>query len=380
LKNLRILADQSIPLVKEAFGEIGSLRLIDGREITREAVENIDVLIVRHVTRVDEKLVEKTAVKFVGTVTSGKDHIDTHFLKSRNISFASAPGCNAEAVAEYVIAALLSLHSRGKVDLKNASLGIIGVGHVGSKVAKKAEALGMKVFLNDPPKAKRTGKPVFLPLDALMDCDILTIHTPLIFSGKYKTLNLFDSRRFSMLKKGTILINSARGDVVDEAALRDSILSGRLGGAVIDVWRNEPCIDSRLYEMVEIATPHIAGLSREGRSRGVAMVYKAVCRYFGIKGGWSPPPFSAESMECPNEEKTDSFLFVNSIVKKVFDIDGEAAKFKKDFPSKTEKIGKHFWEFRKNFSQRREFSSLRVILPENYANLKILLKNLGFGV
>ncbi len=261
---MKIIADENIPFVAECFSSIGEVEVVPGREITPGVVADADVLLVRSITPVSADLLAPSKVRFVGTATIGFDHIDIEYLSQNKIGFASAPGSNANSAAEYVIAAMLNIGKRHSIDLEGKSIGIIGVGNVGGRVAKKASALGMKLLLNDPPLHRQTGAPKYLSIEKLFDCDFVTLHTPLTFEGEDKTFHLADDKFFKSLKKGCIFINASRGGVVDSSALKAAIEESRLNATVLDVWENEPDIDVELLEMVDIGTPHIAGYSLDG--------------------------------------------------------------------------------------------------------------------
>ena len=280
---MKIVADGNIPFVKECFSTIGEVKVVPGRQIKPEVLADADCLLVRSVTKVNEKLLAGSKVRFVATATIGFEHIDTEYLAKNKIGFASAPGSNANSVAEYIVAALLSVGKKHKIKLEGKSIGIVGVGNVGSRVAKKCGALGMKVLLNDPPLQRQTGDSKYLPIEKLYDCDFITFHTPLTFEGIDKTFHLADEKFFKSLKPGCVFINSSRGGVMDTQALKAAMKSGKLKAVILDVWENEPNIDNELLRMVDIGTPHIAGYSLDGKIAGMIMIYEAACKFFGLK-------------------------------------------------------------------------------------------------
>ncbi|MCX5634878.1 MAG: 4-phosphoerythronate dehydrogenase, partial [Planctomycetota bacterium] len=301
--SMKIVADGNIPFVKECFSSLGEVKVVGGREITPTLIADTDILLVRSITPTGQDLLAGSRVRFVGTATIGFDHIDVDYLRKRNIGFASAPGSNANSVAEYVVAALLQVGQKYGITLEGKSIGILGVGNVGSRVAQKAAALGMKVYLNDPPLARKKFNrrergdrreeninKEYLPIEKLFDCDFITLHTPLTFDGGDKTFHLADEKFFKSLKNGFVFLNTSRGGVADTSALKKVIREGKLQAAVLDVWENEPDIDPELLQMVDIATPHIAGYSFDGKVGGMFMIYKAACKHFGLK-----TKFNAES-------------------------------------------------------------------------------------
>ena len=302
---MKIIADENIPFVAECFSSICDVEVAPSREITPGVVADADALLVRSVTRVGADLLAGSKVRFVGTSTIGFDHIDIEYLSRNNIGFASAPGSNANSAAEYVTAALLHIAREHDISLEGKSIGIIGVGNVGSRVAKKATALGMKLCLNDPPLQRQSSAPKYLPIEKLFDCDFITLHTPLTFEGGDKTFHLADEKFFKSLKAGCVFLNTSRGGVVDSIALKAAIGAGRLQATVLDVWENEPNIDTELLEMVDIGTPHIAGYSLDGKIVGMIMIYKAVCKYFGFSTKFDiescfPEPAVPQQKKNPN--------------------------------------------------------------------------------
>jgi erythronate-4-phosphate dehydrogenase len=373
---LRIAADKNIPHVEEAFGRLGSLLLLDSGKISPSLITDRNMLLVRYVTRVDNALLAGTSVKFVGTVSAGTDHVDLEYLKSGKIGFSSAPGSNAESVAEYVTAALLWLHERGKIRIPGGVIGVVGAGNVGSRVAMKAKALGMKVLLNDPPKHRATGDNVYRPLSELMRADVITLHTPLTFSGRDKTAGLFDAARLSKLKSGAVIINTARGGIVREGPLKAALASGHIGGAVLDVWMDEPNIDHQLAAMTDIATPHVAGLSREARGNALSMIYSAACEYFGMSACWSPPPVKLPPL-FPSSGP-DRLRIIGGLVKRGYDIERDSCRFKRSIHGVW--TGSAFNAFRGNYSRRTEFGSRRVKLSGSTRKLAKDLIALGFCV
>jgi erythronate-4-phosphate dehydrogenase len=283
-----ILADENIPFAREAFGTLGEVRLKHGRQIAHADLADVDLLVVRSITKVDAALLAGTRVQFVGTATSGSDHVDTADLERLGIAFHAALGCNANAVSEYMAAAWLTLAKLRGETLAGRRVGVIGVGHVGSLVVKKARALGMEPVLNDPPKARETGRASYRPLEELLDCDIVTCHTPLTFDGPDPTYRLIGETFFDRLKPGAWFCSAGRGEVVHEAALHKALDEQCLDAVVLDVWDREPEIDGRLLARVDIGTAHIAGYSLEGKLNGTAMVYRAACAYLGVEPAWNP--------------------------------------------------------------------------------------------
>jgi len=378
---MKIVADANIPFVKECFSSIGEVTVVGGREITPDVVADADALLVRSITPVGEKLLAGSKVRFVATATIGFDHVDIDFLGRNNIGFVSAPGSNANSAAEYVIAGLLEIGQRYALDLEDKSIGIIGVGNVGSRVAKKCAAMGMAVYLNDPPLQRQTGDAKYLPLEKLFDCDFITFHTPLTFEGADKTYHLADEKFFKSLKQRCVFVNASRGPVVDSGALKSDIRSGRLRAVVLDVWENEPDIDIELLKMVDLGTPHIAGYSLDGKIAGMIMIYKAVCEYFGVEPKFDledflPEPAVPELKVDPNIANDRDALL--SAVQKIYRIDKDDTRLRRVLDKPAENRGEHFDSLRKNYPVRREFENTRVILKDTNSNLAKKLIGIGF--
>jgi erythronate-4-phosphate dehydrogenase len=380
---MKIIADENIPFVKKCFSSIGEVEVFPGRQITPDVVSDAECLLVRSITRVDSDLLSGSKVRFVGTTTIGFDHIDTENLARNNVGFASAPGSNANSAAEYVIAGLLEIGRRYKIKLEGKSIGIVGVGNVGSKVARKCAALGMKVLLNDPPLKRQSGDAKYLPLEELYDCDFITFHTPLTFKGIDKTFHLASEEFFKSLKAGCVFINTSRGGVVDTKALKASIRSGQLETTVLDVWENEPNIDTELLEMVDIGTPHIAGYSLDGKIAGMIMIYKATCKFFGFRVKFDvedflPKPAVPQLKINPKSGSEEDVL--RGAVEKIYRISEDDKELRKILDVPAEK-GKFFDDLRKNYPVRREFQNTQVILAkESTEYLAKKLEGIGFKI
>jgi erythronate-4-phosphate dehydrogenase len=274
---MKIVADRNIPFLEGVFEPYAEVIYRDGKEISREDVADADVLVIRTRTRCDAGLLEGSSVRMIATATIGVDHIDLDYCASRGIRVHNAEGCNAGGVMQYVFSALYGVASRKSIKLDDAVFGIIGVGHVGKKVAELAEYLGFKVLLCDPPRAEKEGYEGFCELEYLLaNSDVVTLHVPL----DETTCGMADEDFFTIMKPGSIFINAARGEIMDEKALKQAM--PKFGAVIIDTWNNEPDVDEELIEMVDIATPHIAGYSYQGKQNGTASVVQAVAGFFGI--------------------------------------------------------------------------------------------------
>ncbi len=380
---MKIVADENIPFVKDCFASIGDVQTLSGRGITPETVADADILLVRSITPVNEKLLAISKVRFVATATIGFEHVDIDYLKKRGVGFASAPGSNSNSVAEYIVAALLSVSKKHKITLEGKCIGVIGVGNVGSKVAKKCQALSMNVLLNDPPLFRRTGDAKYRPLNELFDCDFITLHTPLTYEGEDKTFHLADEKFFNSLKTGSCIINTARGRVHDTNALKQAIKSKKLGAVVLDVWENEPNIDCELLRMVDISTPHIAGYSLDGKIAGMIMIYNSACEYFGLQSkhkieDFLPPP--AVPQIIIDEKVSDEQAILLKTTHRVYCINRDDFNTREIAMVEQEKRGKFFDDLRKNYPVRREFQNTTVILNQSGTKLADILKGIGFQV
>jgi len=375
---MKIVADENIPYVKEAFGALGEIHTLSGRAVSKETLAGADALLVRSITKVNEALLENTPVRFVATATIGEDHIDKAYLASKGIGFSSAPGCNANSVGEYIVAALHVLSERHGFDLTALKLGIVGVGNVGTKVYAKAMALGMQCVLNDPPLAGRTGDSKYRPMEEILDCDIITFHVPLEKAGQHPTYHLVDQAYLNRMKPGAILINSSRGPVVDNTALLEALETGLLAAAVLDVWEGEPQVNLDLLRGVDIGTPHIAGYSFDGKVNGTRQIYEAFCRFFGIGTSWDPSPLLPPP-ECPELVFEPPFeSAISKAVRSVYDILRDDADLRGVFGIAEPEQGKYFDALRKNYPRRREFFNTQVCLSEADEGLARQFAGLGF--
>ena len=377
---MKIVVDENIPYVREAFGTLGEVLTLPGRSLSREHVRDAQVLIVRSVTRVNAELLDGTDVGFVATATIGFDHIDRAYLDAQSIAFGSAPGSNAVSVAEYVMRALVELADRGALTLEDATLGVIGVGNVGSRVVRMATALGMRPVLNDPPLERLTADAVYRPLDEALACDIVTMHVPLDKTGPDATYHMANAGFFRRMKPGAIFINSSRGAVVDDDALLDAIGSGALRAAVLDVYAGEPEIDWRLVERAALATPHIAGYSFDGKVRGTLMVYQSACHFLRVKPIWRPnlPPAAVPVMTFLGRQ--DPRTVILSAMNAGYDITRDDAALREALALPDGERAAHFDRLRKTYPIRREFHNTTVMLMNDHPELAGRLAGLGFKV
>lgn len=342
--DMKIVADRNIPFLEGVFEPYCEVAYVDGKEIVREDLVDADAIIIRTRTRCDASLLDGTKVKMIATATIGTDHIDFDYCNANGIEVHNAQGCNAGGVAQYVFSALYGVASRKAITLKDATFGIIGVGHVGSLVESMARKLGFNVLLCDPPRAKAEGPEGFCDLDTLLaNSQIVTMHTPLDETTKFMANEQF----FAKMRPGAFFINASRGEVVDEKALMEYI--PKLGAVVIDTWNHEPDVNEELIDMVDIATPHIAGYSYQGKQKGTAMAVRAVARHFGIVQLYNFCPRSDHQEEQPLKLDVEGMS------------QGEiAATFQYNYPIFTDDFmfrlhPESFEKLRSEYKYRREF-------------------------
>ncbi len=367
MNKIRIVADDKIPFLRESpLAGLTELRLLPGGAISRNDLMDADALITRTRTVCNAGLLDGTAVRLIATATIGFDHIDRSYCESHGIVWTNAPGCNADSVAQYITSLLLVHAEKRGEKLSGRTIGIVGVGNVGSRVAKAAEILGMRVLLNDPPR-KDAGGAGFVSLERICeDADFITFHVPLQREGKYRTFHLADREFFCRLKRKPYLINSSRGEVVCGEALKAAIRNADVRGAALDVWEHEPWIDPGLMELVEFATPHIAGYSTDGKANGTAASVAAVAKFFGLDAavGWYPRVPEPEHPRLKVDSVTDA-------VTMAYDIRRDDRNLRSS-PETFEKL-------RGSYPLRREFSAFTVAEDSTLSVPEFtILKQLGF--
>ncbi len=377
---MRIVADENIPYAPDAFASLGAVDTMPGRAMDAASVRDCDILLVRSVTKVNAALLEGSRVRFVATATIGEDHIDRAYLESRGINFSSAPGSNANSVAEYIVSALLVMAERHGWDLRARSLGIIGVGNVGGRVARKAQALTMTCVLNDPPLARATGDPAYRPLDEALACDIVTVHVPLTGEGPDPTHHLLNRDTLARIPEHAVVFNTSRGAVADNAALLDMLETGGLRDAVLDVWEGEPAINAALLKRVGLGTPHIAGYSFDGKVNGTRQIYQAACAYFGFEPTWDPAPHLPPP-EQPEVEVDSTQPWPAPLARAVFPVydirkDDKSLRSILDAPEAERPA--LFDRLRKEYPRRREFHNTEAVVTPPDQTVESQLGGLGF--
>jgi erythronate-4-phosphate dehydrogenase len=375
---LRILVDEAVPLAEAAFARFGEVRRAPGRAIDGAAVAWADALVVRSVTRVDEALLAGSPVRFVGTATIGIDHVDVDFLDRRGIAFASAPGCNARSVAEWVIAALLEVEAERGLFWEGRTLGVVGVGHVGSLVARLAPALGLRVLCCDPPRAQAEGVTGFVPFEQLLDAaDAITLHVPLVRGGPHPTHHLVGSAELARFVERAMLLNSSRGPVVDGPALLRALASETPPLAVLDVWEGEPEPDPALVERVAFGTPHVAGYSLDGKVEGTRMIARALAHFLGES--------FEESTVALEEGPTDLRVggsgraAIRAAVAAAVPLRRDDAALRAACAGPAVGRGQAFDALRRNYPKRREFGSFRIPGAGIGPAERQVLEDLGFA-
>ncbi len=374
-----IAVDEAIPYLQEAFGKAGEIRLFSSRSVCSTDVRDADALIVRSVTRVGRDLLEGSSVRFVGTASAGTDHLDLGYLKERGVRIANAAGCNANAVSEYLIAALLAIAERKSWDLSGMSIGIIGVGHIGSLVEKKTAAIGMKPLLCDPPLREITGDARYGFLRDVLDADILSLHVPLTLDGPYPTRHMIDQNALRRLTARQLVINTSRGAVIACQALKRALQEGRIAGAVLDVWEDEPQVDFELLDLVDIGTAHIAGFSHDGKVSATAMVLQALCDFFGLEATWDGRNALPGAATLRPQDGTSGQDALRSVVLQAYDIrrDDAGLRALKHMPETA--AAESFERFRVSYAFRREFSRF-IVEPRNGHGMDETFEGLGFQI
>ncbi|MGI9294628.1 MAG: 4-phosphoerythronate dehydrogenase [Pseudomonadales bacterium] len=376
---MRLVADEGIPLLDENFAQWVEVKRLPGRDIARADLLEADALLVRSITAVNAELLTDTKVRFVGSATSGVDHIDRGFLRESGIEFAHAPGCNADAVADYVCSALAALD----VDLGHAAglrVGVVGLGQVGSRVARRLHNLGFKVKAYDP-LLKSPQSSSLTNWREVLCSDILSLHVPLTRDGDYPTWHMLDARQLAALPQQLVLINAARGAVIDNDALSDILPQRPAWQTVLDVWEGEPAPDQALLQQVNVATPHIAGHSVEAKIRGSSMVYQTFLQCF-FGGGETANKHTAEEAGVAGAAPMltlTAHSTLNDIVLDAYDVRHDAQRL--TALAGNANISEEFERLRKQYRVRHEFSAYRLNGGENLnSNLIKQLNYLNFNV
>ncbi|NOY05874.1 MAG: 4-phosphoerythronate dehydrogenase [Chlorobi bacterium] len=360
---MTILADKSNPFIKEACENLGRVRLFESTDFDSSMLAGCDVLLCRSSLVVNKDLLRKSSVRFVATATSGFDHVDVRYLRERGIRFAYAPGCNARSVAEYVVTALLLVAARRGFELRGKSVGIIGVGHVGTEVERMVRALEMIPILNDPPLASETGDPRYRPLSEALAADVVTLHVPLTSHGPWPTTKMIGKQEFASMKEGAVFLNTSRGGVVDHDALIEFARQGILGAVVLDVHENEPAFRTDVLDYIDVATPHVAGHAFDGKIRGTQMVYEALCAFLGVSPTWNYRMHVETSISLPRPAlHPDLSLYYRlfRIIRQVCPVDQDDRKLRELADLPDDERGLAFHRYRNHYAARREFPAYKL--------------------
>ncbi len=364
---MKIVADENIPQVYEAFSDLGEVELLPGRKIAGKHLLDCQCLLVRTVTQINENLLHDTAVEFVGTATVGTDHVDLNYLENNQIFFSNAGGCNAEGVSEYIISGLFALSEHKGFDPFDLKAGIIGCGNIGSRLLQKLQALGIETLINDPPLEEAgTLDYQFVDFDTILSkCNFISLHVPLTREGDHPTFHLFNQERLQQLNRNCILVNAARGSVVDNDALLD-LLERRFDLTVfLDTWEGEPDISRALLQKVDLATPHVAGYSVEGRLRATQMILDAVCRHFPVKSKWRLSQKLPKPIDLQIEASDNQLRFWQQLFAEHYDIWQDHLALTHSHDMDDADFSRHFDSLRKGYPNRFEYERYRLTTTAN---------------
>ena len=375
---MKVICDSDIPFLKGALEPHCEVVYARGSEISRDMVKDADALVIRTRTKCDANLLEGSKVRFIATATIGYDHIDTAWCESHGIRWTNAPGCNSWSVQQYIGSILVTMARQFGFSFREKTLGVVGVGNVGSKVARLAALLGFRVLLCDPPRARREGSGSFVSIDDIISrSDIITLHVPLIRDGEDATFHMFDSSRLAKMNQNQTLINSSRGEVVDGAALKNALAQKKILAASLDVWENEPQIDPELLSLLFTGTPHIAGYSIDGKATGTTMSVQALGKFFDLPcKDWEvtevPPSLQPTEFSIDVTGKTPQEVLADAILH-TYDIKNDDAALRTDVAS--------FEKQRSHYPVRREFPAFSVkTLNDDTGRSTVFLREAGFYI
>lgn len=385
---MKIVIDENMPYAESLFSQLGEVEMKPGRTLCADDLVDVDALMIRSVTKVNAQLLMKAnKLKFVGTATAGMDHVDQALLAEKGIAFSAAPGCNKVGVAEYVISALLVMAQQQGFRLFDKTVGIVGAGQVGSYLAQCLQAIGVKTLLNDPPKQAAGDPRHFTELSVLLQqADVISLHTPITNSGEWPTHHLIGSAQLASLRGDQILVNAARGPVVDNRALKQRLQKQDGFCAVLDVFEQEPCVDLDLLPLLTFATPHIAGYGLEGKARGTTIIFNRYCQFLGLELRANPEsllpvaPIPAVNLaQGWQDDDNKNQALLHNLTQLIYDVRQDDALFRRVIDeADSEKQAKAFDRMRKEYWDRREYSAITVsATPQSNAKLTPLYQ-LGF--
>lgn len=378
---MKIRFENSMPLAADYLNAFGSAEGFESGSLTPEDLVDVDVLAVRSTTKVDADLLNcANRLALVATATAGYNHIDTGYLKQQGIAWTSAAGCNAQAVAEYVLSVLANAHLSGKLNLRTATIGIVGAGNVGTALSILLDAISVKYQLFDPPLEETGDSRTFADWQSILSCDVITLHVPLVKGDYFPTENMINAAALSQLGKSQLLINACRGEVIDESALKTRLMQPDAPTVVLDVFYNEPNIDTDLLSLIWLATPHIAGHTVEGKLLGTQRVYESVCELSGKTPELTLDDFiaSPQAITLQDNDKwlSCSLLPVLKAILSVYDIRDDDHHFRKGLSD-----GVAFTHMRKNYRVRRELAGHQIVAGFSlHAETLDMLKKLGMRV
>lgn len=377
---MRIFADENIPLVNSFFSEIGEVQTFEGRDVQAADVRDADVLLVRSITQVNRALLEGSGVRFVGTATIGTDHIDLDYLKNAGIGFCSAPGCNAQAVVDYVLSVLSVLVDARDLPMDGLSVGIVGVGNVGHQLRLRLEEMGVEVIATDPFKDESEVGPL-TTLDKVLQADVISLHTPLTRDGEHPTWHMIGAEQLAVMKEDACLINTCRGGVVDNDAMLDHVAANREFDCVLDVWEHEPELNLELMDCCLLATPHIAGYSLDGKMRGTEMIYQGLCEYFNIPVDRKLPQFLPEpGIKRVNfSDQVPEHQALRTAIRTAYEVRVDDGKMRTAM-RKASNLKTAFDRLRRNYPMRRDIPTLKIGVPSKCLELQQVLRAAGFDV
>ena len=371
---MKIYYEDSMPYAAEFFSELGDCEVFSHKTVNPDILADADVLLVRSTTKVNEQLLAKNnQVQFVATATAGTDHVDQSYLAKQHIPFISAGGCNAVAVAEYVLSAILVMAKRLNWQLADKTVGIVGAGHVGSALSRVLSVLGINYKLCDPPLADAGDTREFVTMNDIMQCDVISLHVPWVKDGPYPTQDLFAKTRLAALQENQLLINACRGEVINNQAALELFEQGKSLNLVLDVWENEPSINLDLIPHTALATAHIAGHTIEGKARGTEMLYLALCQHLGIQASKKLSDYlpKAEPSSIHITETQNFWEVVQQLVLNVYNVETDDQHFRTNMQG-----AEQFRYIRKHYPIRREFSAI-ALNTGNFADSKAIYA-LGF--
>ena len=373
---MKIVIDDKIPYIRGAFEPYAKVVYLPGNKITFDDVRDADALVTRTRTRCNQELLEGSKVKFIATATIGYDHIDAEYCRETNVKWANAPGCNAESVNQYIASALFSWSLRKRIDPAGLTIGIIGVGNVGSRVAKTCSLIGMKVLLNDPPRERLEGVQNFVPLETIKEeADIISLHVPLNMEGEDATYQMINEEFLQNLNKKSILINSCRGEVNCTEDIINALEAGDISGYIADCWEGEPNLNLELLNHADYGTPHIAGYSKDGKANGTKMSVQAISKFFGLGiDNWKPANVELPGntvIEIDGKERREYSILAEAVLS-TYDIETDDENLR-DSPQLFEKL-------RGDYPVRREFDTYTIKAKNMEEKTLKKLEQLGFNI